>query len=199
VRETERIKKNKVLEAMLLSFAMAVGACGSGSSARGASLEPPGTVEDTSHAAITTPAAGNFSLKDVDGNTHRLSDYLGRQVVVLSFFATWCEPCKIELMELRDYYREHRDGGFTVLAISIDEPETQGDVRSFAKQRRFDFPILLDTELEASGLFNPKREAPYVVVIDKAAMVCWTHSGYLPGDGQRLQSVIRAAVGQQLE
>lgn len=141
---------------------------------------------------------GNFSLKSIDGKTHQLSDYLGKQVVVLSFFATWCEPCKIELMELRDYYRENPNAGFVVLGIAMDEPETQGDVRPFARQRRLNFPILLDTELEAASLFNPKREAPFVVVIDREPAVYWSHYGYLPGDGKRLQSVIEAAVEQRL-
>ena len=138
-------------------------------------------------------------MKDIDGETHVLSDYLGHRVVVLSFFATWCEPCKIELMELRDYYRDHPDSGFIVLGIAMDEPETQGDVRPFAKQRRLNFPVLLDTELEAVSLFNPKREAPFVVVIDKEPAIYWSHYGYLPGDGKRLQTVIEAAVAQRLE
>ena len=178
---------------MLLAFGIMSVSCGPPGASRGSAPTA------TSPSSEAKGNVGNFSLKDVDGKPHTLSDYLGKQVVVLTYFATWCEPCKMELTDLNSYYRTIADQPVTILAIAIDEPETQGDVRQFAKQRRYGFPVLLDTEQEAAALFNPKREAPFMVVIDKVPSIYWTHAGYLPGDDARIRSVIHAAVVQRLE
>ena len=190
------LKEIKGIQAIITVIFTVFGCGGEPAASRApTAVSPPetGEVEETNGPQ----SVGNFTLKDTDGKPRVLSDYLGKQVVVLSFFATWCEPCRIELTELRDYYRDHQNAGFTVLAIAMDEPETQGDIRPFAQGRRLNFPVLLDTELEAVTLYNPKREAPFVVVIDKKPSIYWSHYGYLPGDGQRLQSVIEAAVEQR--
>ncbi len=192
------MKKTKVIKVRFPWFVALFWGCGpSWASAPHDENRPSDVQPSTAVAEPEGGTVGDFTLKDIDGKTHVLSDYLGDTVVVWSFFATWCEPCKIELMELRDYYRENADAGFVVLGIAMDEPETLGDVRPFAKQRRLNFSILLDTELEAVALFNPKREAPFVVVIDKVPSVYWSHFGYFPGDGKRLQAVIKAAVEQR--
>ncbi len=149
-------------------------------------------------AAESAPPArqlGDFSLKDVDNRPHALSDYLGEKVVVMSFFAMWCEPCKKELAHLDPIYRAHRDKGLIMLAISMDEPETQGEVRPFAKQRDFAFPVLLDTEGTATGLFNPRRDAPYNLIIDKSRTIVWSKAGYTPGDERLLETAILEALG----
>jgi len=155
----------------------------------------------TSHQAPVTSSAertenrlGDFTLKDVDNNTHSLSDYLGSHVVAISFFATWCEPCKKELVHLDRIYRAQREKGLIVLAVSMDEPETQGEVRPLVKQRNFAFPVLLDTEGTASDLFNPRRDAPYNLIIDRGQSVVWSKAGYTPGDEKRLEDAVLTAI-----
>ena len=64
--------------------------------------------------------APEFALKDADGKTVRLEDYKGK-VVLLDFFATWCGPCKIEIPWFMDWERKHKDKGFAVLGVSMDD------------------------------------------------------------------------------
>ena len=81
------------------------------------------------------------------------------------------------------------------MAISMDEPETQGEVRPLVKQRGFGFPVLLDTEGVAVGLFNPRRDAPFNLIIDKAQNVTWSHAGYTPGDEKQLEAAVLESLG----
>ena len=140
---------------------------------------------------------GDFTLRDVDGRTHSLSDYLGEKVIAISFFATWCEPCKKEIVTLNDIYKTHKDKGLVILLISMDEPETQGDVRSLVKQRGVEFPVLLDSESQVTGRINPRRAAPYGLILDRAGKVVWTHEGFVPGDEAKLEAAVVDALGAE--
>ena len=170
---------------MGLFIGLAISACGTPRAELMAS--PPAS-------ASATGRLGDFTLRDVDNRPHTLSDYLGRHVIVISFFAMWCEPCKKELVHLDSLLRSHRDKGVVVMAISMDEPETQGEVRPFVKQRGFSFPVLLDTEGTASELFNPRRDAPYSLVIDKRQTISWSRAGYTPGDEKMIDQAVLSAL-----
>ena len=178
------MRKLKILSCAVLSLGL-ITACGA-----------PQPAADTAKAKSepATNRLGDFTLKDVDNRTHSLSDYLGNHLVVISFFAMWCEPCKKELVHLDALFKSHRDKGLQVLAISMDEPETLGEVRPFVKQRGFAFPVLLDTEGAAAGLFNPRRDAPYNIIIDKAQSVIWSRAGYTPGDEKLIEEAVLSAV-----
>src|SRR5262245_32151310 len=64
----------------------------------------------------------DFTLRDIDGATVRLSDHLGKDVVLISFWATWCSPCQAEMPHLERMFRSYKDQGFVVLAVSMDGP-----------------------------------------------------------------------------
>ncbi|MBS1854849.1 MAG: TlpA family protein disulfide reductase, partial [Acidobacteria bacterium] len=100
------------LSAPLLSALLAVlglAACSSGVRA----AEPVKAEKDRKPAP-------DFTLKDADGKTVHLSDYKGK-VVLLDFFATWCGPCKIEIPWFKEFERQNKDRGFSVLGVSMDD------------------------------------------------------------------------------
>jgi peroxiredoxin len=146
------------------------------------------------------PAAGggsvsDFTLNDVDGQAHSLSDYLGKNVVLISFWATWCEPCKKEMDQLQTLFEAHKDKGLMILSISMDEPETQGDARPFVKQRGFTFPVLLDAESNVTNQLNPRRAAPFSLIIGRDQKIAWEHEGYVPGDEKKVEAAVLEAIG----
>ena len=106
-----------------------------------------GRVEDP-ESLVGKPAprrgapAPTFTLQDLDGNTHNLTDYEG-QVVIINFWATWCEPCREEMPDLQEIYDDYRDDGLVILGINADEPVDT--VTAFVDEYNIDFPILLDT------------------------------------------------------
>lgn len=95
--------------------------------------------------------AQDFSLADLDGNVHTLSDYEG-QVVIINFWATWCRPCRSEMPALQAVYEEYQDEGLVLLAVNQDEsPST---ISSFIAEYGLSFPILLDDTLQVSRQYE---------------------------------------------
>ena len=83
-----------------------------------------------------------FDLTTIQGERFSLSDSMGKKVVVLNFFATWCEPCQSEMAELERYFEEHRDGSFLLLAVDVREtPEVVG---AFFREHKLRFPVGID-------------------------------------------------------
>ena len=134
----------------------------------------------------------DFSLETLEGEPFRLSEHLGRKVIVLSFWATWCLPCLEELPHLSELYERKKAEGLMVVAISMDEPTTQAEVAPTARRIGLMMPVVLDAEQEAIRLYNQARNAPMTVVIDKQGRIVRTQSGYSPGDEEILEKEILA-------
>ena len=92
-----------------------------------------------------------FVLADPDGITYALEDLRG-QVVLVNFWATWCEPCKAEMPELDDLAREHRDAGFRVLAVNV--LEDADSIRRFREELQLDLPLLVDRRGEVNKAYG---------------------------------------------
>ena len=91
--------------------------------------------------------APEFELKNLDGQTVRLSDFRGRPVL-LNFWATWCQPCAEELPSLQRLHESLGEKGLQVVAISIDRSNHE-KVRDYVKNYHLTFPVLLDPDQEA--------------------------------------------------
>jgi peroxiredoxin len=126
--------------------------------------------------------ATEFTARDIEGKTVRLSDYLGKQAVLLDFCATWCQPCLTELHLLRRLYEKEQSRGFMVLAIAMDSSDTVAEVPAWAKRNEIVFPVLLDEDSHIASVYNPKKSAPLTVLIDKKGDIVYVHDGYNPGD-----------------
>jgi cytochrome c biogenesis protein CcmG/thiol:disulfide interchange protein DsbE len=89
-------------------------------------------------------AAPPFTAKDVhSGATRTLADYRG-QVVLLNIWATWCEPCKVEMPSMEELYRTYGPRGVHIVAVSIDDVVGEDSIRAYAKQLGLTFEILHD-------------------------------------------------------
>jgi peroxiredoxin len=177
---------------LAVTIATLAAGCGATPVTTGGGVDSP---EDSGQSGGSGEVA-DFVLKDVDGRSHALSDFLGQKVILISFWATWCEPCKKEMDQLQTLYEAHAADGLMILSISMDEPETMGDVRPFVKQRGFTYPVLLDTESQVTNQFNPRRAAPYSLIIDRDEKTSWTHEGYVPGDEKKVEAAVLEALGK---
>jgi peroxiredoxin len=102
----------------------------------------------TAHAAAApalTPWTGGatptFAARDLQGRNHDLGAYRG-QVVLINFWATWCEPCRQEMPSMNRLRDRLSGKPFTVLAVNVDEPEAR--IRQFLRQTGLDLAVVLD-------------------------------------------------------
>ncbi len=134
-----------------------------------------------------------FALRNIDGELVNVGDYLGKQPVVLDFWATWCKPCVKSLPELQRIYQEFKPAGLAIFAVNEDGPRSLSKVAPFAKSHGLTLSVLLDetgdvlNKYQASGL-------PTTVLINKRGEIVLTLLGYRPGDDQKLRTAIKSLV-----
>ncbi|MGE7665049.1 thiol-disulfide oxidoreductase ResA [Ureibacillus composti] len=95
--------------------------------------------------------APNFELVDLNGETHRLSDYEG-QGVFLNFWGTWCEPCKKEMPAMDRQYAAYKDQGVHVLAVNIAQSDFE--VQNFVDTYGLSFPVVIDKTKSVMTAYN---------------------------------------------
>jgi cytochrome c biogenesis protein CcmG/thiol:disulfide interchange protein DsbE len=105
--------------------------------------------------------APDISITTLDGQRVQLADDVGRRVVVLNFFATWCGPCKAEMPELAKY---HEKAGDTVRLIGIDAQETRAVVEPFVSAMDLPFPIAIDESGDVLRRFDVQAFPTTIVI-----------------------------------
>jgi peroxiredoxin len=152
----------------------------------------PGSAVTTSSSA----QAPDFNLRALDGSTVRLSSHLGKDVVMLSFWATWCAPCLGEMPALQALHEAYKGQGFTLLSVSMDGPESLANVETIARRYGLTYPVLLDEDTRVAAVYNPTRDAPFAVLIGRNGQIVERRVGYSPGDEKALDEKIRAMVAE---
>lgn len=153
-----------LLAVILVALVGVTGCSRSSESAKAASLKP---VKDRR-------LAPDFALKDADGKLVRLSDYRGK-VVLLNFWATWCTPCKIEIPWFMDFERTHKDDGFAVLGVSLDE-EGWDVVKPYLDQMKVNYRILMGDDSLAQ-LYGGVDSLPTTFLLDREGRIASVHVG----------------------
>ncbi|WP_083932169.1 redoxin domain-containing protein [Cohnella laeviribosi] len=92
-----------------------------------------------------------FSLLDLNGQVHRLSDYRGK-VVVINFWGTFCPPCREEMPAIQKQYEKWREKGLVVLGLNLNESAVT--IQGFVRQTGVTFPILFDKDLLIAKKYN---------------------------------------------
>lgn len=151
-------------------------------------LTSPGEKEITAEAV----AAQNFELKNLEGKSVKLSDYRGK-VVLMTFWATWCGPCKKEMPELQKFQAANKDKGVAVLAINIDRFTERSKVPAFLKKEGLDSIDVVYEDAEQLGSYNYSG-IPALYVIDRQGRIAHARTGYDPDLKNKLDNEIVALV-----
>ena len=152
-----------------------------------------GLFSGTVASAETTPAP-EFTLRDIKGKKVSLLDFKDR-VVFISFWATWCAPCKSEMPHLQAFHEELEDKGLTILSISIDNSKDASRAKAYIKENKYNFTVLLDKQTTVVSLYNPSKKVPFSVLINKEGNIVWTKTGFHAGEEVEVKNLILKELG----
>jgi peroxiredoxin len=127
--------------------------------------------------ALVDKVAPDFSASTLDGRTVSLADFRGQKKVVVSFWASWCGPCRLEMPALIKFYKTNHSASsdFEILAVSIDEDPK--DASDFATAQKLNFPVLLDPRQKMANAYEVDG-IPTMFVIDKDGKITYGHAGF---------------------
>ena len=127
--------------------------------------------------------APDFTSRDVNGNTARLSDYKGK-VVLIEFWATWCPPCRELTPVLNKLYGKYKDKGFVILSVTNEDRDT---VKDYVKGHAVKYPVLIATEetIKQYGIIG----IPVSFLVNKEGRIVSRHM-YTPDFVEELTSEI---------
>jgi len=120
----------------------------------------------------TPSAAPLFTsiIQDPEGKPQNLKQFENK-IIVLNFWATWCEPCREEMPELSNFYTENKSKNVVVVGIAIDEAKA---VRSYLAKTKVIYPILVDEDkgvILSKNLGNNEGILPYTVIINSNGII----------------------------
>jgi thiol-disulfide isomerase/thioredoxin len=162
-----------------------------GSISSSVSCAPPGT---TSGAAAPLPPSDHplsgapapaFNLSALSGSAASLEAYAGR-IVLLDFWATWCDPCKLSFPEYQALSAQYGDS-LAIVAISEDD-ESDG-IDAFVRETGATFPVAWDGDKAVAERYQISG-MPTLFIIDKSGLVRFVHSGFRPGDEAQIKATI---------
>ena len=145
---------------------------------------PEGT-EVPGETAAETEAKGSeapdFTVYDLEGNAHKLSDFRGKPVL-LNFWASWCGPCQMEMPDFQKYYERHGDKvNFVIVNLTDGQQETVESASAFIKEKGYTFPVYYDTDIDAAMKYGVSAVPVSYFIDAEGYFVAWAQ-GALSSD-----------------
>ncbi len=125
----------------------------------------------------------NINLKNTKGKEVNVADYgKNERLTVISFWATWCSPCKKELNNISYLYEDwQEDFNVELIAISTDDVRNSSKVKAYSDGQGWPYEVLLDTNEDLKRMLN-FQSVPYTLLVDKTGRIVYSHTGYVEGD-----------------
>lgn len=138
----------------------------------------------------------SLTVETLKGKKVSLKDYIAEKgkVTVISFWATWCKPCKEELDNISsDYYDAWvEDYDIEFIAISMDNSRTKSKVPGIVDTKGWEYDILCNPDNSAYQAIG-FNSVPFTLLIDKEGNIIYKHTGYKSGDEEDLEEAIEKA------
>jgi thiol-disulfide isomerase/thioredoxin len=139
------------------------------------SLAMAGTIRAQESGIPVGSAAPAVSVRDLDGNTVDLGQYIGKKPMLLEFWATWCELCEELLPRIRAAVAAH-GSAVEFIGINVTVNQTPARVRRYLEEHQPPFRTLYDDEGASTRAYQVPATS-YVVIVDRAGKIAYTGSG----------------------
>lgn len=140
------------------------------------------------------------SLKTLDNKTFNTADISNNgKPIIISFWATWCKPCVNELTTIADIYEDwQEETGVKLIAISIDDSKTSGNVSPLVNGKNWDYEVYLDVNSDFKRAMNVNL-VPHTFIINGNNEIVWQHTSFSQGSELTLIEIVRkVAKGETL-
>lgn len=138
------------------------------------------------------PAASGGWTAD-NNQRGKLSDYQGK-VVVIDFYATWCEPCRAEIPHLIRLQKQYADKGFQVIGLNVGGDEDRAEVPAFAKQLGITYPLAFPDDDIVDRYLSDNQNIPQAFIFDRQGNLVKRFIGYSSDSAGELDRAIHTAV-----
>ena len=125
--------------------------------------------------------APDFTVYDLEGNAHKLSDFRGKPVL-LNFWASWCGPCQMEMPDFQKFYESHGDKvNFVIVNLTDGQQETVESASAFIEEKGYTFPVYYDTDIDAAMKYGVSAVPVSYFIDAEGYFVAWAQ-GALSAD-----------------
>lgn len=133
------------------------------------------------------------TIKSIDGKNVEFKDIIeSEKITIISFWATWCAPCKKELDAIADLYEDWQaQYDVELVAISVDDARAAAKVKPMVAEKSWPYRVFVDSNQSLMRSLH-FQTVPYTIVVDKDQKIVYNHSGYLPGDELELEEKVAA-------
>ncbi|MFP4460229.1 MAG: TlpA family protein disulfide reductase [Candidatus Zixiibacteriota bacterium] len=122
----------------------------------------------------------DFKLDDIYGESVSLSDMVGERPIIVTFWATWCKPCKKELEKMKPIFAEMKDK-VHFIAINQDGPRSRSKVSPYVKSENFEYTFLYDDNKDVM-MRAGVSDIPELFILDLEGNIVYRHRGYKLGN-----------------
>jgi peroxiredoxin len=134
----------------------------------------------------------SVNLKDINGKSHNTASLVGQgKPVIISFWATWCSPCKRELNNYMEYIEDwEKNYGASLIAVSIDDQRTANRVAPYINSVEWPYQVLLDPNRDFARTMQVTN-VPHTFIIDGTGKIIWQNNNYSDGDEEEVEEILR--------
>ncbi len=137
----------------------------------------------------------DMNLKDVNGKPKNMADYSkSGKITIVSFWATWCSPCKKELNNINEIYDDWKSKyNLELVAVCTDNARNVPKVKPYVDGQGWEYEIIMDINQDFQRAMNVVQ-IPHTFLLDANGNIVYQHSGYVEGDEFALEEKIKALI-----